>query len=230
MSHTVVHALRPYCESPPDDLISHFIGDHFPVDPDLAINILRFPSAIEYTAGIHRSAILGPPLGLIALEDGNNSNPFCYITKGPVRGSILHLCHDDDAVIAYSSLHDFLAVIDSAIVNRVWINDVKFDEALDGLDRAGVADYLMDLGDDDEAVAEICTLLPLVPTNELQLIEKLSRYVDFFVREATANAVIASPHPALSAIAKRLASDAHPQVARQGQLAVSVVNRANSTT
>jgi hypothetical protein len=226
MSQVVIEALKPFCESPPVDLVSHFTGDHFPLDPELAINILRIRSAVEYTGGIHRFAILGPRLGLVALDDGNNSNPFCYITKGPVRGCVMQLRHDDDAVIAFSSLRGFMAVVDAAIVNRVHIDDITFDEAHSGLDRAGVVDHLMGLGDDDEAVVEICALMPLISTNELELIEKLSYHVDFFVREAIANAIIARPNPALSRVAERLASDPHPQVSRPGQLAMAAVIRA----
>ena len=225
MTQPILDALRPYCEVPPDDLVGHFAGDHFPTDLELSINILRLPSAIEYTAGIHRHTILGVPFGLVALEDANNSNPYCYVTKGPTRGSVMYLCHDGDSRIAFSSLRDFMAAIETAITNRTWIDDLPRDETLAGLDRIAIVGHATRLAEADGAAEEICVLVPLIPTTEVGLMNILSQHTDFFVREAVAERLAANPNVALLAAAERLAADQHPQVARPGKRALSAVNR-----
>jgi hypothetical protein len=225
MTQAILDALRPYCESPPDDLVSHFAGDCFPNDPELSINILSLPSAINYTAGIHRHAILGAPFGLIALEDANNSNPYCYVTKGPTAGSVMYLCHDGDSRIAFSSLRGFMAAIDTAIANRTRIDDLPRDPALAGLDRSDIVAHVARLAEGNGAIEEICVLVPLLSTTEAGLVNVLSQHPDFFVREVVAHLLVAYPNIDLFVAAERLAADPHPQVARPGKRALSAVNR-----
>ena len=159
---------------------------------------------------------------MIALDDADNSNPYCYVTKGPVRGAILYLCHDGESGVAFASLHDFLAASDSAIANGTWLDDIPHDDTLAGLDRKAVGDHVRGILGDEERVEELCVLLPLLDTTDVALMTALS---DFFVREALAVMLVSHPNSNLQAICEQLACDRHPQVAGPGMRALAAVNR-----
>ncbi len=224
MTQAIIDALRRYCESPPDDLVAHFAADRLPADSALSINFLPLAQAIEYTAGVQGHAVLGEPFGLIVLEDANNSDPYCYVTKGPVRGAVLHLRHDDDPVVAFSSLERFLAAIDQAIADGTWIEDLARGNVRDEIDRAAVAEHVARLVDDG-LVEEICVLVPLLES-DVPLMTALSQHPDFYVREAVAEHIALFPGTDLLPIVQALAVDRHSQVARPGRRALSAVNRA----
>ena len=233
MQRGVVEKMEQFCDAPPDDLVAHFSGDYFPNDRELAINILRLDEALKYTEGIQEHAVLGRPFGLIALDDANNSNPFCYITKGPTRGSILYLCHDGESRITFSSLRDFIAAIEVAIAERTWIEELRPDATLSALDSDAVAEYVARLLENGDHTEEICVLIPLLNTSKLKLMESLAKHHDFFIREGVAHQIAANPNVALLDFCNLLATDKHPQVARPGQQALAAVKRliaVNSST
>ena len=225
MTQAIIEALAPYCPSPPDDLVRHFAATDRPAAPALSINVLGLPQAVEYTGGIQQHAILGEPFGLIALEDANNSNPYCYITKGPARGSVMYLCHDGDSGIAFASLDDFRTAIDAAIRTDTDIYDLNHDRDLSALDRDSIASHVRQLLVNDGLTEEICVLIPLIQTSNLELMTALASHSDFFVRESVAVHITESPSVDLLPIAQSLATDQHAQVARPGKRALSAVNR-----
>jgi hypothetical protein len=226
MPQSIIDALAPFCPSPPDDLVAHFAAEQMPDEPSLSIHILPLVQALEYTNGIQHNAILGEPFGLIALEDANNSNPYCYVTKGPTRGCVMYLCHDGDSGIVFSSLDDFVTAIHNAIQTHTDIYDLPQDETLAALDRAAISEYVTTLVANDGLTEEICVLIPLIPTANVGLIAALARHPDFYVREAIAEHIANSPNLKLLRIAKALSADQHAQVARPGQRALAAVNRA----
>src|SRR4051812_18459367 len=103
MTSDVRSALAACVTEPPDDLVAMY-SRHLPADPKLDIKILELADAIKQTQGIHDYVLIGKSMGLFVLDDANDSNPYCYVTRGPARGCILHLYHDGDPAIEYSSL------------------------------------------------------------------------------------------------------------------------------
>ena len=226
MTQSIIDALTPFCESPPDDLVAHFAGSQMPCEPSLMIRILSFEEALEYTDGIQQSSILGKPFGLIALDDAENSNPYCYVTNGPTRGSIMSLCHDEEPAIAFSSLKDFVAAIENAIEADVDIDDLPHDDTLTALDRTAISKYVSRLLLEDGLCEEICVLVDLIPTSDIDLATALAQHPDFYVREALAIRIAKSPNADLVEVATKLSVDDHPQVAEPGKRALSAVKRA----
>lgn len=226
MAQAIIDTLTPYCTAPPPDLVEHFAKATYPVDRELAINILPLAAALKYTSGIRSVAILGTPFGLIALEDGNNSNPYCYITNGPTRGAIMHLCHGGESGVAFASLADFLTAINDAIGTRTYIEDLKPDQQLSALNRESITQYVAGIAGSDDDVEELCVLIPLISTTEVDLVARIAGHPDFFAREAVARHIAKHPIEALQPVAKQLAEDPHPQVAGPGKRALSAINRA----
>src|SRR5215471_4511401 len=110
MTNDIRNALATCIADPPDDLVALY-SSPLPLNPQLGIKILPLTDAIKYTRAIHEGTLLGKPLGLSVLDDANDSNPFCYVTGGPAKGCILHLYHDGDTAIEYSSLAAFLTAV-----------------------------------------------------------------------------------------------------------------------
>ena len=129
MNSNVVGKLQPYYDDPPDELVSHFATPPLLHAPDLFINLLNLDDSLAYTDGIQHTFI-SKSLGLFVLDDANNSNPFCYVTRGPARGLILQLKHDDASAFAFSSLSSFLGAIADAIETRKTIDSLVFDTCL----------------------------------------------------------------------------------------------------
>src|SRR6185436_18025365 len=86
--------LRPLCEDPPVDLVEYF--DTFPIGDysDPVVGLLPLPDALAWSADFRTFHPLAEALGLVVLDDANTSNHHCYITRGPLAGSILYLVHD----------------------------------------------------------------------------------------------------------------------------------------
>src|ERR1051325_10749303 len=103
MLNDIRNTLATCVADPPEDLIALYSSSR-QLNPDLGIKILALVDAVKYTHAIHELTLLGKPMGLFALNDANDSNPFCYVTCGPAKGSILHLYHDGETAVEYSSL------------------------------------------------------------------------------------------------------------------------------
>lgn len=225
---SMLSALVP---DPPEDLVSHFSRDDLPRVPDLCINVLPLADAAEYTRRIREHVTLGEILGLVVLDDANNSNPFCYVTKGLLRGQILHLAHDDDTHVAFRSLEGFMASISDAVRDRRWIEELRDDRPFltDDQDAlaARIGRFLAEDGVDD---IEAVVMIPLLDTSRLDIMKSLASHPDFYIREAAAQQITAWPNIELLAVAEALAGDKYPQVARPGRQAESAIRRLKSAT
>ena len=137
-------------------------------------------------------------LGLWALDDANDSNPFCYIGQGPCARAIIHFSHDDSPKIYYSSLNGCLesmatiASIEGDILDAVPEMNLEFPCA------AEIARLCDDTSDD--ATFLICVYLPICSDLEPVVLEKLTSHPDFFVREGVRRAIAHAPSPRGSSV------------------------------
>jgi hypothetical protein len=226
MSDSLHDTLSRCVDDPPSDLVAHFISPS-PGDDKLRINLLRLDDAIKYSVAIQKSTLLGKPMGLFALDDANDSNPHCYITRGPARGCILHLRHDGEPTIRFRSLTDFLGVTKTAIAERTDVDDLPAIPPTSAVDQNALCERTNQLfsTNTDEATAELVVLLQLLDTGRVETVAALARHSDFFVREAVATLISTKPHVELRSVAEELSKDKHPQVARPGKAALSAVKR-----
>ncbi|CAN5906957.1 hypothetical protein BH11VER1_BH11VER1_07900 [soil metagenome] len=109
----------------PDSIISEVLG-HCPADlasfyadnqPQSEVtewtHILNLNAACEYTKMLNGIPVVDR-LGLWALNDANDSNPYCYISKGPCQGGVILFSHDPEPEIRFSSLANFVRAISEA--------------------------------------------------------------------------------------------------------------------
>lgn len=229
MTNDIRTTLATCITDPPGDLVALYSSPLL-VKPDLGIKILKLPDAIKYTRAIHDGTLLGKAMGLFVLDDADDSNPFCFVTRGPAKGCILHLYHDGDTAIEYSSLAAFLAALKTAIEEDLFIDDLPGKDRRPRLDQGLLCERIAQLisADTDEAVSELTVLVQLLETARIDTVRSISEHANFFVREAAARLVAEHPNAQLVRVAERLANDRHPQVARPGKMALSAVKRAAS--
>ncbi|QGJ69753.1 Hypothetical protein PBC10988_14400 [Planctomycetales bacterium 10988] len=225
MTQDVYQALQTFCDPPPDDLVKHFSEGSFPNDPVLHFNLLPLEDALDFSISIQTHAYLGEPLGLFALEDANNSNPYCYVSKGPAKGTIYYLPHDGWPEFAYDSLEDFLTAIRKAIESGTYIDDLVHDKVLPSIDRHEVANYTEKLLEEDALVEEIVAYIPLLDTKETKLFEKLVKHPEPCVLHAAASRVEESPQLALLDAATVLTNHPYPHVAQHGKKARAAIHK-----
>jgi len=222
-----IHDMLALCISePPDDLVALYSMPR-PIAPHLGINVLSLDAAAKYTRAIHEHTLLGRPMGLFALDDANDSNPFCYVSRGPAKGCILHLYHDGTTSIEYASLRGFVDALHAAIVDGIYIDDLPNKNCRPEIDQNILGNRIVELAGigTDEAECELIILVSLLDTARTSTINLLSKHENFFVREETANLIANYPNSLLIEAAEILAGDIHPQVARPGKAALSAVRR-----
>jgi hypothetical protein len=224
MNSDIVGRLHPYCDDPPDDLVSHFAASSLPNAPNLFINLLNLDDSLDYTSGI-QDTFIGEPLGLVVLDDANNSNPFCYVTRGPARGLILHLKHDDASAFAFSSLSRFLDAIGNAIETHLTIDGLVFDTDFPSVAQPELAAYLQNQSEHDGVAEVICIMITLLHEPRPALADSLAAHDDFYVRESLADFIALNPSETLLSAATMLSSDSHAQVARPGKRALDVIRQ-----
>lgn len=225
-STDVINRLTPYCNNPPLDLVEHF-SRPLPIEvPNLWINILDLEASLEYTKIIQEHTLLGKGLGLVVLDDANNSNPFCYVTCGATRGWILHFYHDDDPKFEFSSLLNFNQAIQDAISAQRDIDDLVVESDFSFIDQSALNDRLVWLATEDQEgmVEEIITLFPLLQTSPVASMKLLAKHNSFYVREALACHIREYPTPELADIARMLSRDSQPQVAQLGKAAFTAIS------
>jgi hypothetical protein len=226
VKNDVWNSLATCVTDPPDDLVALY-ASAFRGNSRLGIRILDLGDAIKYTRAIQEHTLLGIPMGLFVLVDANDSNPFCYVTRGPARGCILHLYHDGDTAVEFSSLSALLEALDTALENQLHIDDLPGKDFRPRINQQRLCDHVARLieADTDEAECELTVLARLLDTARADTVQSLAQHSSFFVREATAQLIASCPNAKLREIAVILADDRHPQVARPGKAALFAVKR-----
>lgn len=205
--------------------LSEYFADAIQMrDPELRIYALNTDESRQVTQALSEFDV-GEALGLIALDNANDSNPYCYISKGLAQGMILHLNHDAEPYLAFRSLKAFRAALKSAIAQRCDIDDLQA-EAMEPVDRQDELVTLLTEAaerNDDFSVFLACTFLPLLDPSDADALELLGSHQNFFLREAAA--VFVSNHPLNlhRSLAERLAKDRYEQVARPAGVALKAM-------
>lgn len=219
----IIEQLATICDPPPPELVQHF--KETPLQcPSLGINMLDLAASIKYSQALS-DLDYGDAFGLVALEDANNSNPYCYVTRGPCSGLIFHLVHDGDPRFTYSSLAVFKQALKGAIENELWIDDIVPEAKFPNVDQSELQSLLSSATTDGTVVEVICSYIPVLISPPAELLAELAEIQDFYVGEAVAKYIIENPSIEYSSTAKKLAGDTHPQVSRPGHEAENAIRR-----
>lgn len=206
----------------PKDLVDFYQSCELPRYDNPDVNFLQFEEAKAFSQQIQSYSLIGK-LGLWALDDANDSNPFCYISGGPCAGAILHVFHDDKSVIAYSSMASYLKAMQEVGESDMFLYEVEPEPNLSFNCDSEIAD-LCNEGSDD-ATFLISIYLPVCADLSLETKNILVAHDDFFVREEIAQYLCLHPQAADLQFAQRLAADRLSQVATHGKLACEAIKR-----
>ena len=195
-------------------------------DPSLRIHVLSLEESREESEAMQQTP-LGEALGVVVLDDAEDSNPYCYVTRGIAKGMILHFSHDSEPRLRYPNLDEFREALATAIDNGVDIDDLPSEELPPHGDQRRLGQAIRSLLEGEDGVdEELLTLfISLVDPNEVELLQEVAAYDSFFVRESVGEFIAAHPAPPLLPIASTLASDRHPQAAAAGKKARSAIER-----
>lgn len=205
----------------PDELWDFYREAPSLVCAELEIHPLSEAASREYSRAIQRFD-LGQRLGLIALDDANDSNPFCLVTKGLLRGAVLHLSHDDGVKVCFASLAEFRRSLAAALAQGLMIDELPQQPLEPLADQRGLSRLLVALCEQgpESAGEQLCLHVPLLDTGRIRDVERLARYPDLHVREAVARLLEQRPNRSLEHVARLLAADRMPQVAREAKRAL----------
>ena len=208
----------------PDEVLA-FLRDAGPLrDRRLRINPLTAEQCAVRTEALREIPVVAA-LGLIALDDADDSNPFCLITSGPASGMVVHFFHDPEPELCYSSLRQFLDALRVAHRDRLTIDDLPRPVLDPHPDQALLTTFLQAWlhGDHDDAVIALQIHYPLLERANLDVLRDTASHVDPLIREIAARFIERHADPAHRAIATRLASDPYPQVAVPARRALGVM-------
>ncbi|GMR24247.1 MAG: hypothetical protein BMS9Abin37_2767 [Acidobacteriota bacterium] len=194
--------------------------------PDLRINPLTLESSAQMTSAMQNFAV-SRELGLIVLDDANDSNPYCLITEGPAQGMVVHFSHDLEPEIRFPGLSAFGQSLRAAVANELDIDDLPHSPLPSFADQTTLTEYLEShlRRDDEDSQFLVCLLLPLLDPRQLAVIDAAATSNNFFIRERVAEFIAANPLKQHSQAAERLSNDPYRQVSRSGKKALSSVNR-----
>lgn len=214
--------MRTVLPEAPAELAELYAGGSLPAYPESRIQFIEFDAALEYTKAL-AGWLIPNELGLWVLDDANDSNPFCYITKGPCRGAILHLHHDDDSTVDYPDLQSFVAAMHAAGSDGIDIDDMAKPAA----PSFDCVDVIRSLLQDESEESESMVCLYLGCSGELpdELVADMAGNESFFIRESIGRWLSKHPSEQHLAHAEALASDNFPQVSVQGAAAKKAIYR-----
>lgn len=210
----------------PDELWAYFREAPALACAELDINPLTEDASRAYSRAIHRFD-LGKRLGLIALDDANDSNPYCLVTKGLMRGAVLHLCHDDRTSICYASLAEFRSILAEARDRGLSIDELPEPPLAPCADQRALSELLVALSAQDREIAaeQLCLYIPLLDPQRVQDVERLAGYRDLYVREEVAKLLERRPRRELEHVAQCLAAEGMPQIAQPALRALERIRR-----
>ena len=183
----------------------------------LGIHVLDPAESARQTA-LLREMEVADRMGLIQLDDANDSNPYCYITSGPAAGMVIHFSHDPEPVIKFPSL-DFFAgflIALKAQDTALWDTEKSAPEHPDQM-ALGLALRELAGSDDEHAQFLICTYLPTLRADPAAVLGTLAAHPDFFVRESTAEVLGVARIADSRGLLETLAGDRHGQVKSAAQ-------------
>jgi hypothetical protein len=225
--------LQSLCADPPRDLVDYF--DTFPIEKhsDPRLGLLPVDDAVAMSAEFRTFHPLAQGLGLIHLDDANTSNHHCYITRGPLTGSILYLSHDDASRFVFNTLEQYLIAAKSAFDAAECLDDLHHDDErpktpVRATDQDALAECIRELlqdESDENSVAQLIVYIPAMDLSNGALLESLARHSDVYVVEALGDAIWKSPRPELLPIATRISEHQYAQVADAGNRAMEAIKR-----
>ena len=172
-------------------------------------------AAVQATRELWARATVAETMGLVVLNDTDDSDHYCVITRGPGVGTVVLWAHDDGPSFAYPSLEILRDVMERAASEGTEIWDIEPGAPAPHPDQAALRERLRAVltNDDDDSAAVHGMLLPLVEPDDVETLRVAATESDFLIREIAARFMASAPRPSQLALLEVLATDNYPQVA-----------------
>jgi len=207
----------------PEELVNYFSSGETLKSEGSRVNCLSFEEGKEYSKNMSQF-LDGEEMGLWVLNDSNDSNPYCYISKGPCAGAVIHYCHDPEPKIKFPTLDSFMLGLRSVVNNNQDVDDIEFKEDFRFDCEAEIGRLLQ--SDSDEYTNLICSYIDVASFLSKGLMEMLMKHEDFFLQESLASWVAKNPKPELLFVVEELENSSIEQVKREAKIARSKIARA----
>ena len=192
--------------------------------PALRINPLSLQQCIAASTRF-REIPVAAELGLVVLDDADDSNPYCLITRGPASGMVVHFSHDSEPTLAFPDLAAFLHSLRAAVRDNRSIDHLERHRFSPLPDQPALRSTLHALleSDDDDAPLVLAILFPLLDPDERDIVLLAASNIDFLIREIAALFVEAHPAVHFCQMAQALSEDPYPQVAGPARRALQLI-------
>ena len=192
--------------------------------PALRINPLSLEQCIAESTRFREIPIVAE-LGLIVLDEADDSNPYCLITRGPASGMVVHFSHDPEPALAFPDLATFLNALSAAVRDHRNIDHLERHRFSPLANQPALRSTLQGLleSDDKDAPLLVAILFPLLDPDERETVRLAGSNPDFFIREVAARFVEAHPAAHFRETALALSEDSYPQVADPARRALQLI-------
>jgi len=177
---------------------------------------LTSEGAARATEDLWTRAPLAEAMGLVVLNDTNDSNHYCLVTRGPAAGAVMFVPHDDSAAFAFPSLEALRDVMVRAAALGTEIWDIEPAAPVPHADQPPLRDHIRAIlaGDRADAANSIGMLMPLLDPEDIGTLRLVASDHDFLVREIAARFMAGAPRPSQMPVLEVLVTDRYPQVQR----------------
>ncbi len=208
----------------PKDVVEFLSAAALVRTPALRINPLSLEQCIARSTRF-REIPVGAELGLVVLDDADDSNPYCLITRGPASGMVVHFSHDSEPTLAFPDLATFLHSLRAAVRGNRSIDHLgrhRFSPLPNQTALRSTLHALLE-SDDDDAPLVLAILFPLLDPDERDTVLLAASNIDFLIREIAALFVEAHPAAHFREVAQALSEDSYPQVAGPARRALRLI-------
>lgn len=212
----------------PTELESYFISRPLSEYPDSRIHPLSMSESIERHKEMSEYEPIYKELGLFPLDEAEDSNPYCYVSKTPMKGRIFHYTHDDLPLFKFSNIDNWVNALNTTGASSEDIDNTDYEGRIDAEDVIQLCRHIDSNYNHDSHEYSKSTVHLIQGLDEycFHLIDKLSKNSDLFIREAVARLIGEKPTATYKKVAERLVSDDYSQVSRLAQNALNAMNNA----
>jgi hypothetical protein len=182
--------------------------------------------AVRVTQKLWARASLAEAMGLVVLNDTDDSDHYCLATRGPAAGAVMFLPHDDGAEFAFPNLRALHDAMVRAASEGTEIWDVEPAPPTPHPDQPALREHLRACiaSDGDDTSNVVSMLLPLLDPEDIETLRLLATDRDFLVRECVACFMARAPRQSHLPLLEALISDDYPQVQRPARTARSALS------
>lgn len=192
---------------------------------DLEINLLDRAQSQKWTNSLAPHPIVYSFDGIV-LDDPNTSNHHIYLNHPALKGCVFYLSHDGESRVVFSSLEEFMTVVEAAKRDRLSLPELHSSSPI-AADQTALSQLISGLLQDTCADNEVA-VLSIIPSMDLRdeiLLRQLVADPNFFYGEAVAQEVEKRPDFQLLELAELCFQHPHSQVRKAGQRALTAIQR-----